>query len=101
MIGECLEEFNDTYSKRVLNGKSVTIILSDGLDNGEPELLTDELMKIKMRTSKLVWLNPLKGMEGYEPTARGMNAAMPFIDDFHSAHNLNSLMELENILSYA
>jgi len=98
-IGECLKAFNDEYTKRILNGKSITIVLSDGLDNGDPELLSQELHKIKLRTSKLVWLNPLKGMQGYEPLAKGMKAAMPELDRFESAHNLESLLELENILS--
>lgn len=98
-IGECLKSFNNDFAKRILNGKSITIVLSDGLDNGDPADLAGELQKIKMRTSKLVWLNPLKGMEGYEPLAKGMSTALPLVDTFQSAHNLNSLMELENILA--
>lgn len=100
-IGACLQQFNEQYAKRVLNGRSMVILLSDGLDTGEPELLAGELARIKARTKKLVWLNPLKGMEGYEPTARGMAAAMPYLDDFSPAHNLNSLLELENLLTDA
>jgi hypothetical protein len=98
-IGECIQDFNSRFAKRILNGKSITIVLSDGLDDGNPELLQDELRKIRLRTSKLVWLNPMKGAEGYEPLAKGMNAALPELDVFSSAHNLNSLMELENILA--
>jgi uncharacterized protein len=98
-IGECLQSFNDQFSKRILNGKSITIVLSDGLDNGDSDLLAQELRKIRLRTSKLVWLNPLKGTKGYQPTAKGMKAAKPEVDAFESAHNLNSLLELENILA--
>ena len=100
-IGECLGSFNDQFSKLVLNGRSVTIILSDGLDDGDPKVMFNEVNKIKLRTRKLVWLNPLKGMKGYEPLAKGMKAALPAVDDFLSAHNLDSLMELEKILSHA
>jgi uncharacterized protein with von Willebrand factor type A (vWA) domain len=100
-IGDCLGSFNDQFAKQVLNGRSVTIILSDGLDDGDPQVMFDEVHKIKLRTRKLVWLNPLKGMKGYEPLAKGMKAALPAVDDFRSAHNLDSLMELENILSHA
>ena len=100
VIGKCLQEFNDQYSRKVLNGRSITIILSDGLDTGETELLSEELNKIKLRTSKVIWLNPLKGMEGYEPLAKGMKAALPEIHTFESAHNLESLMELEKYLSH-
>ena len=99
-IGGCLKTFNDQYAKRVLSGKSTTIVLSDGLDTGEPGLLTTELNKIKRRTRRLIWLNPLKGMQGYEPTAKGMSAALPELDVFQSAHNLDSLLELEKYLSY-
>jgi uncharacterized protein with von Willebrand factor type A (vWA) domain len=95
-IGACLQAFNEQYAKQALNGQSTTIILSDGLDTGEPELLARELEKIKLRTRRLIWLNPLKGMQGYEPLAKGMAAALPAIDVFNSAHNLDSLLELEN-----
>ena len=99
-IGNCFKEFNELYAKQVLVGQSTLIILSDGLDTGKPEILGAELSKMKRRTRRLIWLNPLKGMKGYEPTARGMAAAMPEIDVFRSAHNLNSLLELENYLSH-
>jgi len=98
-IGDCLKTFNGTFSKRTLQGRSMTIVLSDGLDTGEPELLAKELHKIKRRTRKLIWLNPLKGTTGYQPLARGMSAALPEIDVFRSAHNLDSILELENYLT--
>lgn len=97
-IGDCFRTFNEQYAKQVLTGRSTTIILSDGLDTGEPEDLATELNKIKRRTRKLIWLNPLKGMQGYEPIQRGMAAALPELDVFQSAHNLNSLLELERYL---
>ncbi len=98
-IGECLETFYDKYGKRTLNGSPIVIVLSDGLDTGEPALLNSVMTKIQRKARKVVWLNPLKGMRGYEPTARGMSAALPLVDDFRSAHNLDSLLELENILA--
>lgn len=63
--------------------------------------MRSEIEKIKMRTNKMVWLNPLKGTKGYEPTAQGIQAVLPYIDVFKSAHNLESLIELENILANA
>jgi hypothetical protein len=98
-IGECLQHFNRDYAKRSLTGKNMTIVLSDGLDTGEPEMLAAELQKIKLRTRKLIWLNPLKGMKGYQPRTRGMLAALPEIDHFLSAHNVESLLQLENYLA--
>ncbi|MCH2083816.1 MAG: VWA domain-containing protein [Saprospiraceae bacterium] len=97
-IGDCFQTFNEHYAKQVLVGQSTTIVLSDGLDTGDIDVLVEELGKIKRRTRRLIWLNPLKGMEGYEPTQRAMSAALPALDVFHSAHNLNSLLELENYL---
>ncbi|MEO1434369.1 MAG: VWA domain-containing protein [Bacteroidota bacterium] len=98
MIGQCLNTFNEEYAKQVLNGHSTTIILSDGLDTGSPEQLALEMERIKLRTRQLIWLNPLKGMKGYEPIQRGMEAALPSLDVFRSAHNLDSILELENFL---
>lgn len=100
-IGECLHEFNDKYGKLLLNGSPVILILSDGLDTGDPELLDQEMIKLQRRAKRIIWLNPLKGMKGYAPEARGMKAALPSIDDFCFAHNLESLLELENILANA
>lgn len=97
-IGACLQDFNENFAKRVLNGPSTTIVLSDGLDTGEPELLAAEIKKIHLRTRQLIWLNPLKGMAGYEPVQRGMSAALPEVDVFKSAHSLDSILELENFL---
>jgi uncharacterized protein with von Willebrand factor type A (vWA) domain len=97
-IGDCLQDFNERYAKQALNGNSTCIILSDGLDTGEPKLLANELRKIRLRTRQLIWLNPLKGMAGYEPIQKGMSAALPEINVFRSAHSLDSLLELEHIL---
>ena len=97
-IGDCLQSFNDQFAKRCLNGNTLTVILSDGLDTGEPEVLAEAIHKIKLRSKKLVWLNPLKGMAGYEPIQRGMQTAMPALNHFGSAHNFDSLLQLENLL---
>jgi uncharacterized protein with von Willebrand factor type A (vWA) domain len=100
-IGGCLKDFNDNYAKRYLNGKTMTIVLSDGLDTGEPEVLDAAMQQIKMRSKKLIWLNPLKGMQGYEPIQMGMKAALPSLNHFGSAHNFESLLTLEKLLKDA
>jgi hypothetical protein len=100
-IGECLHAFNEQYGKRMLNGSPLVLIMSDGLDTGNADELDRELQTMKKRAKKIVWLNPLKGMKGYEPTAKGMKAALSSVHDFRAAHNLDSLLELENILSDA
>jgi uncharacterized protein len=100
-IGECIQQFNEKYGKQLLNGSPVILILSDGLDTGSTETLRKELLKIQMRAKRIIWLNPLKGMKGYEPLAKGMKTVLPLIDDFYSAHNAESLLELEKILIHA
>jgi uncharacterized protein len=97
-IGACLREFNEQYGKQMLSRSSLVIILSDGLDTGEKGIIENEIQQIRRRTKRLIWLNPLKGMENYQPEARGMKEALPYIDTFRSAHSLDSLLELENFL---
>jgi len=98
-IGECLKDFNIIYSKQILSRSSIVIILSDGLDTGDPGLLSKSIENIKLRTKQLIWLNPLKGTDGYEPVQKGMASALPYVDQFQSARNLDSLLELENYLT--
>jgi uncharacterized protein with von Willebrand factor type A (vWA) domain len=97
-IGACFQTFNNEFSRYISKSNSVVIVVSDGLDTGEPSMLERELQKIKGRSKKIIWLNPLKGTKDYSPIARGMSAALPMIDKFGSAHNLESLMKLEKYL---
>lgn len=97
-IGECLQLFNHDYGRRIVNSRSIVMIVSDGYDTGEPEQLTQQLQQLKQRARKIVWLNPLLGRDGYEPIAEGMKAALPLLDLFAPAHNLESLMKLETEL---
>jgi uncharacterized protein len=97
-IGESLRDFNRHHARRLLTRDTLFIILSDGWDTGEPEVLAAELAAIRRRVRKLIWLNPLLGMEEYQPITRGMNAAMPHIDVFAPGHNLESLLALERHL---
>ena len=98
-IGACLGQFNEQYGKLLLNGSPTVLILSDGLDTGDPDLLGKEMVKLRGRSKRIIWLNPLKAMKGYEPTAAGMKAALPSVSSFHNAHSLESLLELEKILA--
>lgn len=100
-IGECLQEFNEKYAKHLLSRSAFVMVLSDGLDTGEAGKLYQEAQKIRLRTRRFVWLNPLKGMAGYAPVARGMKEALPHLGAFRSAHNLDSLLELEDLLTGA
>ena len=96
-IGESLAAFNRDHD-RLVDGRTVVVILSDGWDTGEPELLSEELESIRRRCRRLIWLNPLLGSPGYQPLTQGMQAALPHVDVFASAHNLSSLRALERHL---
>jgi hypothetical protein len=97
-IGECLADFNREWASRILDRTTIVILLSDGWDTGDPELLAGELLKIKRRAGRLIWLNPLLGNPAYQPLTRGMAAALPILDRFAPAHNLQSLRDLESHL---
>lgn len=98
-IGESLAAFNRTWAERCVDRWTVVVVLSDGLDTGEPELLAGELARLRRRTARLVWLNPLLGSPDYRPLTRGMAAALPHLDGFAPAHNLESLSRLEGYLA--
>jgi len=97
-IGDCLVEFNRSHAKRVLHSRACVMIFSDGYDTGEPEKLAAEMRALRRRCRRIVWLNPLTGRAGFAPVARGMQAALPFVDLFAPAHDLKSLAELERYL---
>lgn len=94
-IGESIKSFNDFYAKQALNSRSVVIILSDGYDTGTPNLLAEQLARLKRRVRRIVWLNPLLGWSSYQPVAQAMTAARPYIDHFAAAHTLDSLAAIE------
>jgi uncharacterized protein with von Willebrand factor type A (vWA) domain len=83
----------------VINSRTAVVIVSDGYDTGEPEQLGAEMERLARRSRRIVWLNPLLGWRDYEPTARGMQAALPYVDLFAPAHNLESLAALEPYLA--
>ena len=98
-IGQALKTFNFQWLRRVLSGGAVVLIISDGWDRGEPELLAQEAARLQRSCHRLIWLNPLLGSPEYQPLTRGMQAAMPYVDDFLPVHNLNSLESLAKHLN--
>jgi hypothetical protein len=93
-IGESLAAFAEGHLRRAADHKSIVVILSDGLDRGDPARLAEALRLIRRRARKVIWLNPLLGDPRYEPEALGMRVALPYVDHFASAHNLESLERL-------
>jgi len=98
-IGESLATFNRWHARRVTNSRTAVMIVSDGYDTGAPEELAREMRRLRGRCHKIIWLNPLIGWRDYSPQARGMRAALPYIDLFAPAHNLESLAALEPYLA--
>ncbi len=94
-IGGNLAAFNANYAKRLVNGRSVVVILSDGFDTDPPDILHGELARLKKRGCRIIWLNPLKGWRDYQPIAAGMAAALPHLDLFAAANTLAALAALE------
>jgi uncharacterized protein with von Willebrand factor type A (vWA) domain len=93
-IGDCIARFVAEHLHARVDARTVVVILSDGLDRGDPGVLAAAMRAVQARARKVIWLNPLLGDPRYEPTARGMEAALPFVDQFLPAHDLASLEQL-------
>lgn len=98
-IGECLAEFVDRHLDELVNAQTTVLILSDGLDRGDLRPLQGAMRAIRQRARRVLWLNPLAGDARYEPTARAMAAALPYVDRLLPAHNLESLERLLPLLT--
>jgi uncharacterized protein len=98
-IGASIKRLIDEHGRtRAVRG-ATCVILSDGLDVGDPELLGEQMARLARLTHHVVWLNPLKGHDAYEPLARGMAAALPHVDVFRPGHNLQSLEEVADVIA--
>lgn len=97
-IGESLKCFLDDFGHRGVARGAVVLICSDGLEVGDPDLLGEQMARLSRLAHRIIWLNPLKEDPAYAPLARGMSAALPYVDVFASGHNLASLEEVANTL---
>ncbi len=100
-IGGSLAEFNRHYARTLVTSRSVVVLLSDGWDRGNPERMKAEIAKLRRRADSLIWLNPLLGSEGYQPLTQGMRTALPYLDYFLPAHNVNALAGFAQLLHRA
>jgi uncharacterized protein len=98
-IGDAIRTFNYDWARRVLGQGAVVLIISDGWDRGDPGALADEMDRLHRSCHRLIWLNPLLGSPDYEPLTRGIQAALPHVDDFLPVHNLVSLEQLAETLA--
>ena len=98
-IGEALRAFNVHWARRVVSRGAIVLLISDGWDRGDPEVLGREMARLQRSCRRLIWLNPLLGAPGYQPLTRGMQAALDYVDDFLPAHNIDSLAALATHLN--
>ena len=100
-IGACLHSFNCDWSRRIMGQGAVTLLISDGLDSGDPAELGREMQRLRLSSRRLIWINPLLRWDGFLPKARGVRAMLPHVDCFRSAHNIVSLSELAEAVGNA
>lgn len=97
-IGDSARQLVAQYSQSTTLRGAIVIVCSDGLDRGDPQLLQKQMARLSRLSHRLLWVNPLRGDPRYQPLAGGMRAALPYVDDFVSGHNLASLGELTSII---
>ncbi len=97
-LGDGLKTFNDEWGCRGMARGAVVVILSDGWDRGDPAEMDEQMQRLHRVAHRVVWVNPLKASPGYQPLARGMAAALPYVDDFLEGHSLESLETLAGLV---
>lgn len=100
-LGETLRAFNDEWGVRGMARSAIVVVLSDGWDRGDPDVLSEQMQRLQRVAFRVVWVNPLKVTPGYAPLARGMAAALPYVDDFVEGHSLESLENLTKVINRA
>ena len=100
-LGTSLQQFNDRWGVRGMARGAVVVVCSDGWDRGDPQVVAGEMARLSRVARKVVWVNPLKASPGYEPLARGMAAALPYVDQFVEGHAVMSLEDLAKVISTA
>jgi uncharacterized protein with von Willebrand factor type A (vWA) domain len=98
-LGDTLRDYNDQWGMRGMSRGAVVVILSDGWERGDPTAIAEQMARLSRVAYKVVWVNPLKASPGYAPLARGMAAALPYLDEFIEGHNLNALDDLMEVIS--
>ncbi len=100
-LGESIGAFNDVWGVRGMARGAIVVILSDGWDRGDPARLGEEMGRLSRVAYRVVWVNPLKVTPGYAPLARGMAAALPYVDHFVEGHSIEAMEQLARVISDA
>ncbi|MEM7616373.1 MAG: VWA domain-containing protein, partial [Pseudomonadota bacterium] len=100
-IGASLHGFNRDWSRRVMGQGAVVLLITDGLDRGEADVLAREADRLRLSARKVIWLNPLLRWDGFAPRAQGVRALLPRVDSFRAGHSVASLEALADALTQA
>jgi hypothetical protein len=98
-LGDCMRQFNDEWGVRGMARGAIIVILSDGWDRGDPDVLAEQMRRLHRVAYHVVWVNPLKVTPGYAPLARGMAAALPWVDSFVEGHSVAAMERLAAVIS--
>ncbi|WP_299921357.1 VWA domain-containing protein [uncultured Pelagimonas sp.] len=98
-IGDCIHEFNRDWSRRVMGQGAVVLLITDGLDRGEPSDLAHEMQRLQLSSRRLIWLNPLLRWDEFAPKASGIRTMLPLVDSFRAGHSIQSLEDLAAVIS--
>jgi uncharacterized protein len=98
-LGDGIARFNDEWGQRGMARGAIVVVLSDGWDRGDPAIMREQMQRLGRVAHRIVWVNPLKASPGYAPIARGMAAALPFVDDFIEGHSLDAIERLARVIS--
>lgn len=98
-IGDCLHDFNRDWSRRVMGAGAVVLLITDGLDRGDPEALGREMQRLQLSSRRLIWLNPLLRWGEFAAKAQGIRAMLPHVDSFRAGHSIASLEDLARVIT--
>ena len=98
-IGDCLRAFNRDWSRRVMGQGAVVLLITDGLDRGDPDRLSREMERLHLTARRLVWINPLLRFGEFAPRATGIRAMLPHVDSFRAGHSIETIEALADAIS--
>lgn len=93
-IGAMFAEFSERFAQKWLRGRTTIVVISDGWDVGDPDVIATQMRRWKQQDARVYWLNPLAATPGFEPRTRALLAAKPYIERIESGHNPQALMKL-------
>jgi hypothetical protein len=100
-LGEVLAAFLDRWGRRGMARGAVVIVFSDGWERDAPEQLGEQMRRLAALAHRVVWVNPHRGKQGYQPIQQGIVAALPYVDDFVAGHSLATFEELIEVVAHA